>query len=126
MMHSDIPEKVRLLISDHVNALGLDVFIGEFPKAAEECVSIWLDENAGSSTFFGQAAEIVRPIIRFMVRSTSYPKANDVSKAIKITLNKFHDAELLGFSLIGTIQYLGRDPDGRHEFRQSYKSIIKE
>ena len=63
-----------------------------------------------------------------MIRTEDYVPGNDVAKRlVQIFKNTYSNGkDEIALSLIGTTQYLGKDENGRHEFRLNYKSIIKE
>ena len=127
MTHNDLPDAVCDILESLDPPIELPVFVGEYPTDLDNCIAVWLDDAANIS-FFGQTEALGIPLIRFMIRTEDYVPGNDAAKRlVQVFKNTYSNGkDEIALSPIGTTQYMGKDENGRHEFRLNYKSIIKE
>ena len=127
MTHNDLPDAVCDILESLDPPIELPVFVGEYPTDLDNCIAVWLDDAAYIS-FFCLTDALGIPLSRVMIRTEDYVPGNDVAKRlVQVFKNTYSNGkDEISLSLIGTTQYLGRDANGRHEFRLNYKSIIKE
>lgn len=127
MTHNDLPDAVCDIVESLEPAIGLPIFVGEYPTDLDNCISVWLDDGA-PVTFFGHHDSMGITLVRIMIRTRKYEQGNNVAKRLvqvfKETYSNGEDS--IRLSAMGTTQYLGKDAKGRCEFRQNYKSFIKE
>ena len=103
--------------------------IGDLPSAADTAVSIVEYDGATSTEYFGVSNEsLFNPIIKIVIRHTSYPEGQTWAEKVKDTLHRYHnkDIGILSILMAGTPMYLGRNEQKLHEFQVTFNISIKE
>lgn len=111
-------------------------FIGELPSLSDVGCGIVLLDGISSLEYFAPRASgvttpqegesLFRPIIRFMIRTKTYPEGAEWAELIKDALHRYTDDTLLQCMFQGAILYLGRSPEKLHEFQLTFLTIVKE
>ena len=102
--------------------------IGDLPATSTTIVGVMEYDGATSTEFFGsqQNNSMLRPIVKIVIRHTSYEIGQQWATEAKEILHRYHDDKLLNVLLVGTPIYLGRSPEKLHEFQVTFSIIIKE
>lgn len=103
--------------------------IGDLPSTNDVVVGIIEYDGATSSEFFGRASEsLINPIVKIVIRHTSYAQGQAWADEVKDTLHKFYDEDLgiLSILMVGAPIYLGRNEQRLHEFQVTFNISIKE
>lgn len=111
-------------------------FIGELPSLSDEGCGIVLLDGMSSLEYFAPRASgvttpqegesLFSPIIRFVIRTKTYPKGAEWSELIKDALHRYTDDTLLQCMFQGAVLYLGRSSEKLHEFQLTFSTIVKE
>ena len=102
--------------------------IGDLPATANNAVGIIEYDGATSTEYFGakETSSILSPIVKCVVRHSSYKIGQEWITYIKDTLHRYHDPVLLSVLLVGAPMYLGRTPEKLHEFQITFRTQVKE
>lgn len=102
--------------------------IGDLPATSTTIVGVMEYDGATSTEFFGSQHNnsMLRPIVKIVIRHTSYEIGQQWATEAKEILHRYHDDKLLNVLLVGTPIYLGRSPEKLHEFQVTFNTIIKE
>lgn len=111
--------------------------IGDLPSTSDVVVGIMEYDGATSTEYFGAqdrftfsstAKSIFNPIVKIVIRHTSYPEGSAWAEEVKNTLHRFHDdfTGILSCLMAGTPMYLGRNEQKLHEFQVTFNISIKE
>lgn len=103
--------------------------IGDLPSTNEVAVGIMEYNGATSTEFFGAVnCTVFNPIVKIVIRHTSYPEGQAWAEVLKSTLHRFHDESIgiLSCLMVGTPMYLGRNEQKLHEFQVTFNISIKE
>ena len=102
--------------------------IGDLPATHDIAVCITEYDGATGTEYFGNTPgnSIFAPIIKCVVRHSSYKTGQAWSDAIAGALHRYHDNTLLSVLLIGAPMYLGRSEEKLHEFQITFQINIKE
>lgn len=102
--------------------------IGALPAARSIAVCITEYDGAGSTEYFGAPSgnSVLAPIIKCVVRHSSYETGQAWTDEIKGALHRYHDANLMSVLLIGAPMYLGLSEEKLHEFQVTFQINIKE
>lgn len=103
--------------------------IGDLPSTNDIAVGIIEYDGATSTEFFGAFnCTVFNPIVKIVIRHTSYPEGQAWAEEIKDTLHRFHDEDsgILSILIAGSPIYLGRNEQKLHEFQTTFNISIKE
>lgn len=103
--------------------------IGDLPSTNEIAVGIMEYEGATSTEFFGVSdCSVFNPIVKIVIRHTSYPTGQEWSEVLKDTLHRYHneDIGILSILIVGAPIYLGRNEQKLHEFQVTFNITTKE
>ena len=103
--------------------------IGDLPSTSEVAVGIMEYDGATSTEFFGATNEsLFNPIVKIVIRHTSYPEGQAWADDVKDTLHRFHNEAIgiLSILMVGVPMYLGRNEQKLHEFQVTFNISIKE
>ena len=103
--------------------------IGDLPSASDTAVGIIEYDGATSTEYFGVSNEsLFNPIVKIVIRHTSYPEGQTWADEVKDTLHRYHneDIGILSILMAGTPIYLGRNDQKLHEFQVTFNISIKE
>lgn len=102
--------------------------IGDLPSTETNAVVILEYDGATSTEFFGMKTEssLFNPIVKIVIRNSSYEEGQTWSELIKSTLHRYHDESLLSVLMVGSPIYLGRSPMKLHEFQVTFNTQVKE
>ena len=103
--------------------------IGDLPSTNETVVGIMEYDGATSTEFFGAFnCSVFEPIVKIVIRHTSYPQGQEWADAVKETLHRYHneDIGILSVLMSGSPIYLGRNEQKLHEFQITFNISIKE
>ena len=100
--------------------------IGDLPSTETDAVAIMEYDGSTSTEYFGMSGSIFQPIIKIVVRTSSYETGAEWCELIKNTLHRYHDDFLVAITLAGAPFYLGRDAQKLHEFQVTFNTQVKE
>lgn len=103
--------------------------MGDLPSAKDVVVGIVEYEGATSTEYFGTVhASVFNPIVKIVIRHSSYSTGQAWSEEVKNTLHRYHneDMGILSILMAGTPMYLGRSEQKLHEFQITFNISIKE
>ncbi len=101
-------------------------YIGDLPSAPEIAVAIMEYSSGVGTEYFAESGSLFSPVVKIVVRHTSYELGSAWSEQIKEALHKYHDDFFLSILIVGTPIYLGRDEQKLHEFQVTFKTQVKE
>lgn len=118
-----IAESIKSLLPSE-----LPVVIGDLPATTQSIVGVLDYDGATSTEYFGARKEtsIFNPIVKIVVRHTSYETGNQWIEQIRDTLHRYHDDFFLSILTVGSPSYLGRSAEKLHEFQIIFKTQVKE
>lgn len=119
-----VAEKIRDLLPQD-----WPLVLGDLPSTNDVVVGIIEYDGDGSTEFFGKVHEsLFNPIVKIVIRHTSYPEGQELADAVKDTLHRFHnkDIGILSILMVGTPMYLGRNAQKLHEFQVTFNISTKE
>lgn len=119
------------MIAERILALlphTLPAVVGDLPGTAVDIVAIQEISGPGSTEYFisDSTSSLFQPMVRIVVRNSSYATGQAWCDALKDTLHRYHDDTLLSVLLVGDPMYLGRSETKLHEFQSTYKIQVKE
>jgi hypothetical protein len=103
--------------------------IGDLPSTTDTAVGIMEYDGATSTEYFGMASKsLFKPIVKIVIRHTSYPEGQAWSDEVKNVLHRYRneDIGILSILMIGTPMYLGRNEQKLHEFQITFNISVKE
>lgn len=111
--------------------------IGDLPATAEDVVGIIEYDGATSTEYFGAsdrfayspiAKSLFNPIVKIVIRHSSYSTGQSWADEVKNTLHRLHDeySGILSCLMVGTPMYLGRSEQKLHEFQVTFNITVKE
>lgn len=103
--------------------------IGDLPSTNDVVVGIMEYDGAASTEYFGATNNsLFNPIVKVVIRHTSYPEGQAWADEVKDLLHRFHnkDIGILGILMVGTPMYLGQNEQKLHEFQVTFNISIKE
>jgi hypothetical protein len=103
--------------------------IGDLPSTPDVVVGIVEYDGATSTEYFGVTNKSVfNPIVKIVIRHSSYSKGQQWADAVKDLLHRYHneDIGILSMLMAGTPMYLGRNVQKLHEFQVTFNISIKE
>ena len=100
--------------------------IGDLPSTNNVVVGIMEYGGATSTEYFGDkdGSSIYGPIVKIVIRHTSYATGQQWATQIRDTLHRYHDDSILSILLVGAAIYLGRSPEKLHEFQVTLRSPL--
>lgn len=119
-----IAEKIQKLLP-----LEWPLVIGDLPSVKDVVVGIMEYDGATSTEYFGQASKsLFNPIVKIVIRHTSYSLGQQWAEEVKDILHRFHDESIgiLSILMIGSPMYLGRNEQKLHEFQVTFNISVKE
>lgn len=96
------------------------VWEGDLPTDVDACISI--RESRGPHGNYFVKDQMETPIISITVRNPEYGAGYIDIQQCKTLLNSYVDAQV-GLSLVGDVQYFGRDDKRRHLWGLTYKAF---
>lgn len=115
-----VEQKIKQLIPAEIPSV-----IGDLPGGSNNIVAIVLFNGSGNEHYF-HSGTVFRPVIKIVVRNSSYEQAKHWIEVIKETLNEHSDDYFLSILLSGYPMYLGRNDQKLHEFQIVFNIRIKE
>lgn len=108
--------------------------IGDLPGTKKNCVCLIFYDGASNIEYFGARHEstIFQPIMKCVIRNSSYENAMNWVESIKEALHRYSDAgegvegPILSILMIGSPMYLGRDEQKFHTFQMTFTIQTKE
>lgn len=102
--------------------------IGDLPSTHNVVVGIIEYDGSTSTEYFGlrDSSSIYSPIVKIVVRQTSYEQGQEWIETIRGLLHRYHDDTLLSILLVGSPIYLGRNEEKLHEFQITFRVQAKE
>lgn len=99
--------------------------IGDLPSTHKVTVGVVEYDGTESTEYFGSGS-VLCPIVKIVIRHTSYDVGQQWSEKAKDILHRYHDEDMLSVLLVSTPVYLGRSPEKLHEFQVTFKIQTKE
>lgn len=112
---TSVPEHFKKVLTGVRN-----LYIGDQPSLAEECVCLTLEDGMEDLRYFGQRNSNARPMLVINIRSTKYLDAMDMAELLRDRLNNYHDDDIAGCYISGSPVYLGRNQQKLHEAMLSF------
>ena len=103
--------------------------IGDLPSTSDVVVGIMEYDGATSTEYFGdQNKSLFNPIVKIVIRHTSYPEGQAWADDVKDKLHRYHNEDIgvLSCLMVGTPMYLGRNEQKLHEFQVTFNISTKE
>ena len=101
--------------------------VGDLPASNRVVVGIVEYDGATSTEYFGtDDVSIFGPLVKIIIRHTSYETGQQWATIVKNTLHRYHDNTLLSTLMVGTPIYLGSSPEKLHEFQVTFRTQVKE
>lgn len=101
--------------------------IGDLPSTSDVVVGIMEYDGATSTEYFGEQSEsLFKPIIKIVIRHSSYQEGQEWAEEVQNTLHRYHD-EVVGIQsclMVGTPIYLGRNTQKLHEFQVTFNISV--
>lgn len=116
------------MIEQHIFNLlpeSLPKVIGDLPATSTNAVAIILYNGSANLEYF-QCDTLYQPIVKIVVRNSSYEQAQQQVLDIKQVLHKHTDSVFLSVFMQGYPMYLGRDDQKMHEFQIVFTIQVKE
>lgn len=104
----------------------LPKYIGDLPSTADNAVALIEHDGYDNTEYFATYSTLYAPLLRIIVRHSSYATAEHWVQTICKALHRYHDDTLLSVLLVGTPVYLGRGSTKLHEFQITFKFQVKE
>lgn len=99
--------------------------IGDLPATASNAVAIMLFNGATNLEYF-QCDTVYKPVIKIVVRNSSYEAAQQQNLVIRNALHKHTDDYFMSIFMQGYPVYLGKDEQKLHEFQIIFNIKVKE
>lgn len=99
--------------------------IGDLPATATDAVAIILFNGAANLEYF-QFGTVYQPVVKIVIRNSSYEEAQQQILTIKGVLHKHSDDYFLSIFMQGYPVYLGKDGQKLHEFQIVFNITVKE
>lgn len=119
-----VAERIYDLLPD-----SLPRVIGELPSAETEVVAIMEYSGVSSTEYFGakdDSVSVLRPIVKVLIRNSSYQTGSEWAELVKVTLHRYHDDYFINIMLVNSPIYLGRNSMKQHEFQVTFNTQVKE
>jgi hypothetical protein len=103
--------------------------IGDLPSTANVVVGVVEYDGATSTEYFGGVSKsLFNPIVKIVIRHTSYSEGQAWADEVKNVLHRYHneDIGILSILMAGTPMYLGRNEQKLHEFQVTFNISVKE
>lgn len=103
--------------------------MGDLPSTSDVVVGIMEYDGATSTEYFGATSKsLFNPIVKVVIRHTSYPMGQTWSDEVKNVLHRYRneDIGILSILMVGTPIYLGRNTQKLHEFQVTFNISVKE
>lgn len=99
--------------------------IGDLPATATNAVAIMLFNGVANLEYF-QCDTVYKPVVKIVVRNSSYEVAQQQISVIRNTLHKHTDDYFMSIFMQGYPVYLGKDAQKLHEFQIVFNIQVKE
>lgn len=99
--------------------------IGDLPATATNAVAIMLFNGVANLEYF-QCDTVYKPVVKIVVRNSSYEVAQQQISVIRNTLHKHTDDYFMSIFMQGYPVYLGKDEQKLHEFQIVFNIQVKE
>ena len=99
--------------------------IGDLPSTATNAVAIIAYNGVANLEYF-QFDTVYKPVLKIVVRNTSYEEAQRQVVSIRDALHKHSDDYFLSILTQGYPTYLGRDEQKLHVFQTVFNIQVKE
>lgn len=99
--------------------------IGDLPATATDAVAIILFNGVANLEYF-QFDTVYQPVVKIVIRNSSYEEAQQQISTVKSALHKHSDDYFLSIFMQGYPVYLGRDEQKLHEFQVVFNIQVKE
>ena len=99
--------------------------IGDLPATASNAVAIMLYNGVANLEYF-QCDTVYTPVVKIVVRNSSYDVAQQQILDIRNALHKHTDDYFMSIYMQGYPVYLGRDEQKLHEFQVVFNIQVKE
>lgn len=115
-------------IVEYIYDLGIidaPLTIGELPSSTTAGCGMVLVDGIDPLGYFGSSS-MYRPLLRFLIRSSTYPEGMGWADVIKNVLHQYHDDVIKSCIMRGSILSLGKTTENLHEFQLTFSIILKE
>lgn len=123
---------MSMLEDEILGALPVELYpfatIGDLPGTNPNHISIMLYDGSYNTEYFGKREDstLYNPLIKIVVRNSSYEQANEWSKQIRDALHRYSGGNILSSFLVGFPMYLGWDAQKLHNFQLTFMITSKE
>lgn len=101
-------------------------YIGDMPSLTDVGVSFAIADGTTTTTYFGNQEVLLRPNLRCFVRTKSYKSGATLVQYVYDKLQGYHDDTILGITIQGATNYLGKNEEKLHEFQTDYTILVLE
>lgn len=115
-----VEKRIKALIPSSVTTV-----IGDLPGATSCVAAIRLFDGNANDEYFGKST-VYNPIVKIVVRHSSYERARQWIDQIRKALDKHHDDYFDSIYLVGYPMYLGQGNTKLHEFQIVFRIKVKE
>lgn len=99
--------------------------MGELPSTATNAVGIILFNGVANLEYF-HCDTVYQPVVKIVVRNSSYEEAQQQILVIRNALHKHSDDFFMSIFMQGYPVYLGKDDQKLHEFQIVFNIQVKE
>lgn len=99
--------------------------VGDLPATADNAVAVVLYNGVANLEYF-QFDTVYQPVVKIIVRNSSYEEAQQQILDIRNKLHKHSDDFFMSIFMQGYPVYLGRDAQKLHEFQIVFNIQVKE
>ena len=124
---SRVGEGIRAILP---SSMQKHTIVGELPSLKTEGIALIIYDGNFSTEYFGKkssgATSIFNPVLKCLIRHSSYDTAATWIEELKETLHRYSDDNFLSILLAGTPAFLGRTPEKLCEFQITFNIQLKE
>jgi hypothetical protein len=120
-----IEDKILGLLPGNLASFAI---IGDLPGTKQNIIGIVLYDGNINTEYFGTRTDstVYRPVIKVVVRHSSYETGKSWVTQVKDALHRYHDDEILSILLVGSPMYLGKSEEKLHTFQVTFSLQVKE
>lgn len=124
---SRLGEGIKALLPDTIQS---EAIVGEMPSLKAEGIALIIYDGDFSTEYFGrkgsEASSIFNPVLKCLVRHSSYDTAASWIEQLKETLHRYSDDSFISILMAGAPAFLGRTTEKLCEFQITFRIQLKE